>query len=196
MKIRAFGQIAVAAIAAAGCTGCASSSGAATSDEAPNARPLAAELARQAKDAPEPGAPDPRSPSRVLAYIEGEVITYREVLQLVGPELAQIDDPKEKAQRADEALIDILRERMLYRAAGDASVHASRDEVDADRARFVNDLAKNGGTLAAFLNEHEMSRREFDEMIRESRFVRATVDTWNPSEGYSPITGNTGRFPN
>ena len=131
----------------------------------PTAPPIAADLNKASKSGAEAETADPRSPSRVLAYVEGDVITYREIRQLIGPELAQLEDADEKARREDQALLSIVRDRLLFRAATDASVKASREEIDAERAEFVKSLAKNGGTLDAYLHEHEMSRREFDEMI-------------------------------
>jgi hypothetical protein len=133
---------------------------------APSAPPTAFDMAQAAKDPVAATQADMHSPSRVLGYVEGEVITYREVLQRVGPELAQAETAKEKQTLEDDALLDVVRERMMYRAAQDARVPATRDEIDANRETFVKGLAKNGGTLEAFLHEHDMTRREFDEMVK------------------------------
>lgn len=164
-------------------------------DEAdpPSAPPIAAEMNKAAKSEKVDVVADPRSPNRVLGYVEGEVITYREVVQLIGPELAQLENPADKADRESRALLDLARERLLYRAATDAMVQATRDEVDAERAEFVKDLARNGGTLEAFLHEHEMSRREFDEMIRRQlivgKFRRAAVGhSADPHVRVRPVT--------
>lgn len=139
--------------------------------DAPDARPIARDQVRGAADEALP-APDPRSSSRVLGYVEGEVVTQREVLQRVGPELAQLENPEDRARIEERAVLDILRERLLQRAAQDARVNASRDEIDEERRAFVNELARSGGTLDAFLHEHDMTRREFDEMIRTQIVVR------------------------
>ncbi len=159
----------------------------------PSARPIAAELNQAARSEKVEVFADPRSPNRVLGTVEGEVITYREVVQLIGPELAQLENPADKADRENRALLEIARERLLYRAAADAMVHATRDEVDLERSEFVRDLARNGGTLEAFLNEHQMSRREFDEMIRRQlivgKFRRAAVGhSSDPLVRVRPVT--------
>src|SRR5207248_2718131 len=96
----------------------------------PAAPPTAQEQSAAAKNVPDAPPPDAKSASRVLAYVEGDVVTYREVLQRAGPELAQFaDDPDEKQKLEDRALMSILKERMLYRFAVDAGVKASRDEI-------------------------------------------------------------------
>jgi hypothetical protein len=170
----------VTAVAVGASLAACGSNGAVVEDSsAPSAPPIAQELAKAAKAEHATVVPDLRSPSRVLGYVEGDVITYRDVLQLIGPELAQIDEPAEKTAREDHALLDIVRKRLLYRAATDAGVASTRDEIDERRASFVKDLAKNGGTLEAFLHEHEMSRHEFDDMIKKdlivSKYERAAI---------------------
>jgi hypothetical protein len=182
----------VAALCAA-TAGCGSKGASPDDPSAPSAPPLAQELSRAAKEPGTDVVPDPHSPSRVLGYIEGDVITYREVLQLIGAELAQIDDPREKSDREDRAFLEIARKRLLYRAATDAGVTATRDEIETQRTAFVKDLAKNGGTLDAYLHEHEMSRREFDDFIRQdlivTKFRRATIGhSGDPSVRVRPIT--------
>ncbi len=133
----------------------------------PSAPPIAQELLNAARESPADTAPDPRSSSRVLAYVEGDVVTYREVLQRAGPELVQFaDNPEEKAKVEERALTGLLRERMLYHAAVDLGVRANRDEIADEREAYVKELAKNGGSLEGFLHDRDMTRREFDEMIR------------------------------
>jgi hypothetical protein len=165
MTLRGFTLCAVLA-----CLGCGSSpeEGA---DGAPEAPPIARDQARAGSDAAPP-APDPRSPSRVLGHVEGEVITYRDVQQRIGPELAQLENPEDRLRMEDRAVLEIVREKLLYRAAVDWAVRASRDEIEEERKEFVKELARNGGTLDAFLHEHDMTRREFDEMIRTQIIVR------------------------
>ena len=190
MKSWSLLSMAALAVAVAAC----GSTGASPDDPgAPSAPPIAQEMNRAAKAQRPDVVPDPQSPSRVLGYIEGDVITYREVLQLIGPELAQIDDPVEKAARGDRAFLDIARKRLLYRAATDAGVSATRDEIETERTAFVKDLAKNGGTLDAYLHEHEMSRGEFDDMIRKelivTKYRRAAIGhSGDPTVRVRPVT--------
>lgn len=169
--------IAVAAVLVT--AGCGSARQEHADDAAPSAPPIAQELASSPVTTPSADALDPRSPSRVIAYVEGEVVTYREILQRVGPELSQLENAADKAKMEDRALTDLLRERLLYRAAVDAGVHATRDEIDEKRAKAVKELAKSGGTLEAWLHEHDMTRREFDETNRVrlivEKFRRARI---------------------
>lgn len=146
--------------------------------------------------AKEPGAAavsDANSPSRVLGYVEGEVVTYREVLQMVGPQLAQAETPAEKSEIEDRALIDIVRERMMYRTALDAQVGALREEIEERRALAVKDLAKNGGTLEAFLHDYDMTRREFDDVLKRQiileKYRNAAIGrSGDPSVHVRPVT--------
>jgi parvulin-like peptidyl-prolyl cis-trans isomerase-like protein len=160
-------------------TGCGSAVAAHGGDAPPTAPPIAAEMSRAPVAPAPPDAQDPRSPSRVMAYVEGEVITYREILQRIGPELAELESPAEKARMEERELMNVLRDRLLFRAAADAGVHVTRDELDAKRAKAVRDLAKSGGTLEAFLHEHDMTRREFDEFNRvqivNDKYRRAAI---------------------
>jgi hypothetical protein len=89
------------------------------------------------------------------------------VLQRARPELVQFaDDPGEKGKIEDRALMGLLRERMLYHAAVDLAIKADRDEIKEERDAYVKELARNGGSLEGFLHDRDMTRREFDEMIR------------------------------
>lgn len=159
--------------------GCGSPAPTHNDDEAPNAPPIQAEMARAPVTPAPADAQDPRSPSRVMAYVEGEVLTYREILQQVGPELAQLDSNAEKQKLEEKVLIQLLRDRLLYRAAVDAGVRATRDDVEEKRTEKVKKLAKSGGTLEAFLREHDMTRREYDEFIRQQividKYQRAAI---------------------
>jgi hypothetical protein len=140
-------------------------------------------------------AQDERSSSRVLAYVNGEVITYRAVLLEVGPQLAVLGEESQRRELEQQALLDILRNRVVYHAALEAGVQMNRDQLDTERTRRLKDLAGTGGTLDAFLAERGMTRREFDEDIRREwtmqrfmssamgmgggdRRVRPMVDTW------------------
>jgi hypothetical protein len=159
----------------------------------PSAPPIAQELLHAAKDASAAPTQDPKSPSRVLAYVEGDVVTYREVLQRVGPVLLQLaDNPEEKARAEDYALAELLLERMLYRAAIDAGVHADRDEIAERRAAFVKDLARNGGSLEGYLHDRDMTRREFDEWqkveIVTDKYRRAAIGRNNDPDVHVPAT--------
>jgi len=182
--MRSWPFIALFASLAAGC-----GSTPATTDDAPppSAPPLAKEIQDAAKDAPDAPKQDPKSPSRVLGYVEGDVVTYRDVLQLAAPELAQFaDNPDEKSKIENDVLMKILRERMMYRAALDAGVKASRDEIEEERANFVKDLGRNGSTLEGYLHDHDMSRREFDAMVKTDlmieKYKRAAVGRNNDPE--------------
>ena len=163
----------LAALAAAAAAGCASPGDDAVpgGPERPSAPPTNFERMKEARTPADAPAPDPRSTSRVLGYVEGDVVTYREVLQLIGPELAQMETDAEKSRAEDETLLDIVRERMMFRAATDAGVHASRDEIESARADYVRKLSKNAATLEAFLREHDMTRHEFDEKLRRQLVV-------------------------
>jgi hypothetical protein len=159
--------------------GCGSTAATHGDEAAPTAPPIAAEMARApAVPAPQ-DAQDPRSPSRPIAWVEGEVVTYREVLQQIGPELAQLENPADKLRLEERVLTDLLRDRLLYRKSVDAGIRVTRDEIDARRARKVRDLARSGGTLDAWLHERDMTRREFDEFNREQiaveKYRRAAI---------------------
>jgi hypothetical protein len=169
--MRTLMHLAIVALVAAGC---GTSPPADPNAEPPAATPTAQAFVQAAKEAPAPATADPaKSASRVLAYVEGDVVTHREVLQRAGPELAQFTDNPAEIQKIEErALMGLLRDRMLYRAAIDAGVRATRDEIEAERADYVRDLARNGGSLEGFLHDRDMSRREFDEMIKQSLVIQ------------------------
>ncbi len=158
----------LAAFAAPAC----SSSAPDTAAAPPSAEPTAFKLNQAAKDAKSDVVPDPRSPSRVLGYVEGEVVTYRDVLLRAGPQLAMIDSPEERDRLEERVLLDILEDRLVYYAATEAKVEVTRDEIDAEREKFVKGLAQSGGTLEAFLAERGMTRREHDESIRRALVAR------------------------
>ncbi len=114
--------------------------------------------------------PDPGSSSRVVAWVNDEVVTYRDVLLEVGPQLAVLAPGSEKSTIEQRALIGILRDRIIYHAAKDAGVELKRDELDELRDARVEEIKRNGGTLEAFLRERGMTRREYEREI-----VRTTV---------------------
>src|SRR5258706_5729084 len=66
--------------------------GAQAAEPAPPSAPAVAYELSKAPACAAP-APDPHSPSRVLGYVEGDVVTYREVFQRIEAQLAQVDDP-------------------------------------------------------------------------------------------------------
>src|ERR1043166_4194390 len=136
---------------------CGSTPPDAAADDAPKAPPVVFQRNQDAKNIAPDVAPSPTSWSRVLGYVECDVITYREVLQRAGPELAQLENPYEKSRMEERALLDIVRERMIYRTALDAKVSAGRDEIGERRDFVVKGLAKNGGTLEAYLPEHDQT---------------------------------------
>jgi hypothetical protein len=181
----------VLAACAAVLAGCGSTP-AADDGNVPDARPAAFELAQQAKGVAPPAAPDERAGSHVLGYVEGEVITRREVLQRAGAQLAAVEeDQKERLQ--EQALYDLVRDRMLYRAAIDAGVPATRDEIDERRDQLVKDLAKSGGTLDAYLHERDITRRELDQMLKigivVEKYRRAAIGLrTDPSVHVRPVT--------
>ncbi len=134
-------------------------------------RPLDLERARSAsQDAPD-RAPDTGSTSRVLATVDSDVITYRAVLLRIGPQLAVLGEDAQKREVVDQALVDILRDRIMYHAALEAGVTMSRDAIDEERTKRVKEIERSGGTLGAFLSERGMTRREYDEEIRRGRMV-------------------------
>jgi hypothetical protein len=139
-------------------------------DERPSAPPIVRDRLDTPPAAPDAG-PDPNSPSRVMGYVEGDVVTFREVQQSIGPQLAQMESAEERDRMVDRALLDIVRDKMLYRAAVDAGVKVSRDELDREREKFVRELAKSGGTLDAYLHERSMSRRESEERAKREIVV-------------------------
>ena len=159
------------ALFAAGCGSAVATHG---DDATPTAPPIAAEMARAPVAPPPEDSLDPRSPSRVVAYVEGEVITYREILQRIGSELAQLDDPADKSRLEARELTKLLRDRLIFRAAVDAGIRVTREDLDTKRAKFVRELSMSGGTLEAWLHEHDMTRREYDAQNR----VKIAVDKY------------------
>jgi peptidyl-prolyl cis-trans isomerase C len=160
-----YGALLVGALAA-----CTTTSQEVSGGSPPQATAIAFEQSQAAKDAPAPEATAP-SRSDVLGYVEGEVITRREVQQLVAVELAQLEDPADRAKTEDQALLVIARRHMMYRAARDAGVTATRDEIDRQREDHVRELAKSGSTLEAYLHEHNQTRRELDEELRRDLVI-------------------------
>jgi hypothetical protein len=163
----------VAVVAAALAAGaCGSDVADRSPDSPPTAAPLARDRARAAKEAAaeEPG--ENRTQSRVLAYVDGEVVTYRDVTLRIGPVLAMLESDEERDRKEQEELLAVLEDRILYGAAQAAGVGAARDEIEESRAEFVAKLAKSGGTLEAYLTERGMTRRELDEMLRRQIVMR------------------------
>ncbi|MCE9635239.1 MAG: peptidyl-prolyl cis-trans isomerase [Planctomycetes bacterium] len=149
-------------------------------DDTPDASPVTKIRNDEARTAPAaPVRTDDRSMSRVLCYVNGEVVNYRDILLRVGPQLAVVGTDDERASLEQRTLFDIQRERIIHRAAVDAGVTVTRDELDKERTRRLRELAKNGGTLEAYLSERGMTHREFDDEvqreIRMQRYMRAAV---------------------
>ena len=96
-------------------------------------RPRELEQREEARLAPEEGrAPDERSTSRVLAYVNGEVITYRDILLRAGPQLAVLGE----ADRNDVDLLDdvdavrVVQSHLAYfEAIGAVGPQAGLDDV-------------------------------------------------------------------
>lgn len=170
---------AAATVAAAGACG---SAGPAIDSVAPS--PDAVPLTKDMNDAagtvkPSESGFDDRSKSRVLAYVNGEVVSYRDLLLQAPPQLASAENEADRAAIERRTLLDLLQERILQRAAIDAKIDISRDDMDRERAKKVREIEKNQGTLDAYLRSRGESRREFDETIRReyriSRYIRAAV---------------------
>jgi len=168
-------------------------------DPAAMGRPLELEQREQARtaikadaDSAPAAGPDARSSSRVLAYVNGEVITYRAVLLKVGPQLAVLGEEGQKRQLEDQALLDILRDRVVFHASVEAGVRMTRDQLDAERALRMKDLKANGGTLEAFLAERGMTRREYDQGIRREwsmqRFMMSALGLGGGDPRVRPMT--------
>jgi len=136
--------------------------------------------------------PDERSSSRVLAYVNGEVITYRAVLLKVGPQLAVLGEEGQRRQLEQQALLDILRDRVVYHAAVEAGVRMTRDQLDAEREKRMKGLRATGGTLEAFLAERGMTRREFDADLRREwsmqRFMMSALGLGGGDPRVRPMT--------
>jgi len=143
-----------------------------TGDGADVAAPLEQRGAAAAREElpSEATLPDPESSSRVVAWVNDEVVTYRDVLLEVGPQLAVLARGEEKSQIENQALVGILRDRIIYHAAKDAGVELQREELDELRDARVAEIKRNGGTLEAYLRERGMTRREYEREI-----VRTTV---------------------
>lgn len=191
MRLRAFLLLAAAAVPSA----CGSSRPVTDPlSPTPDAVPRTKDMndAADAAGRQDPGI-DARSQSRVLAYVNGEVVSYRDLLLQAPPQLETLDNPAERAEIERRTLFEILQERILQRAAIDAGIVVSRDDLDKERAKKVRELEKNQGTLDAYLRSRGESRREFDEEIRRevriTRYIRAAVGVSNdPSVRVRAIT--------
>ena len=117
----------------------------------PSAEPIAFRLNQSAKGAKDEVTPDPKSPSRVLGYVEGEVITYRDVLLKVGPQIAMLENPEEKDRLEESTLLDIVEERLVYYAALDAHVDVTRDRVE-------QEVASDADLVGFYLPMHTATR--------------------------------------
>ncbi len=121
--------------------------------------------------AAEPAQPedvDAHSTSRVLAHVNGQVVSYRDVLLDLGPELASVVEPAERRALEEQSLLRIVRQRIILQDAREYEVPVERDEFDKARKRRIAELEQNGGTLDAYLAEQGMSRREYDQDIRDA----------------------------
>jgi hypothetical protein len=190
---QSFAVVAVSALAASSLMGCGSTTPNPGLDGTPDAPPLtqmmnaearaaegAAAVATAGTDGSPAASPDAHSQSRVLAYVNGEVVNYRDVLLRVAPQLATVGTDEERRTLEERTLLEILRERLVHRAAKDAGIEITRDEIDKERARRIRELERNGGaTLSAYLAERGMTRREYDEQIirelRMQRYLRAAM---------------------
>ena len=157
------------------------------------ARPLELEQREAARLAPEvERAPDEFSTSRVIAYVDGEVITYRDILLRAGPQLAVLGEEDQKGMLERETLMTILRDRVVYHAAVERGVGMTRDQLDAERKTRVDELERSGGTLTAFLAERGMSRQEFDEEIKRGwvtqRFMLSAMGLGGGDPRVRPMT--------
>jgi parvulin-like peptidyl-prolyl cis-trans isomerase-like protein/SurA-like protein len=130
------------------------------------AHPTQAELIRSVAD-DEPGVTmAPGSSSRPLAYVNGEVVTYRDVLRRIGPQLAVLREEAERKVLEDQSLLQILRQKVVYQAARTAQVPVLRGEIEEHVQRQLHELEQSGGTIDAYLRERGMTRREWEETIR------------------------------
>lgn len=165
---------------------CGSASGApGTGDGIPEAPPITLErnaAAREAGDSPVRAAAGSRS--RVLAYVNDEVVSYHDVLVRAGQQLAVVATDEDRARLERTALTDILRERILHRAAVDAGIALTRDEVDAEGMRRIRGIERTG-TFERYLAEQGMSRREFEDQVqvdlRVQKYIRAAVGMGGPA---------------
>ncbi len=137
------------------------------------APPVTADLRRKAGL---PGAGeieiDRTSDSRPLAWVNGDVVTYREVLLRIGPQIAVLADDKERRALEEQALLDIVEIKIIADAALDAGVFITREELDSEIADRAKDVEKTGGTLEAFLRERGITRWDFEERIKEEILTR------------------------
>jgi len=172
------------ALLAIGAAGCASDDhDGPLRDPSEVAPPTEAELARKA-EATEPASaavvsPSPDSTSRPLAYVNGDVITYREVLTRVGPQLAALRIASERKALEEQSLMQIVRQRVVYQAAVQASVPVHQSEVEGQVQENLHDLERTGATLEAYLRERGLTRREYEESIRREmasqKFMLAAI---------------------
>lgn len=186
----------VAGAVALAAGGCGSTPDEPRRDPLDVAPPTDADLAESARGtSPGPSA-DPNSSSRVLAYVNGEVINYRDVFLRIGPQLAVVADETSKAELERRELITLLRDRLLHQAAVEAGIDVTRDELDKERARRIRDLERSGATLDAFLSERGMTRRELDDTLRRDlraqRYLRAAVGLGG--EGAAFVRARTDTF--
>ncbi len=133
------------------------------------APPLAAKMREEPGVPPPPAAPRPadeKAGSRVLGYVNGEVVSQRDVLLAAESQLRVIDDPEARQTKEETTLYEILVQRLVDRAAREAGIDATRDEVDRVKSRQIRDIERSGGKLEAFLAERGITHREFDELVR------------------------------
>ena len=85
-------------------------------------------------------SPSATSTSRVLAHVNGRAINYRDVLQRIGPETVSVVSPEERKALEDQALLDIVRDRLLEDAAIVAEIPVGRHEFEAERGKRVKEI--------------------------------------------------------
>ena len=153
-----------------------------------SAPPLAARMndgiqsAPPAPPAPPGGVAGSDAPSsRVLGYVNGEVVSYRDVLLEAETRLAAIDDPEVRRTTEETTLLELVIQRLVDRAAVEAQIEVSRDELLRVRSKKVHEIERNGGKLEAFLAERGITAREFDELlrkrVRDERWMYAAMGT-------------------
>ncbi|MCG3133915.1 MAG: hypothetical protein HMLKMBBP_01182 [Planctomycetes bacterium] len=168
-------------------------------------------------DAAEQAPPQPRvvsstSPSRVLGYVNGEVVTYRDVALRL-PSRRVLSEDADLATLEKSTFYDILTERLVDQAAVESGIDLARDDMERIQANEVRRLERAGGKLDAYLAERDMTRREWEDVLRRRerarRYmsaavglsssanvrVRARTDTWvRPTDVVAAYEANPERF--
>src|SRR5258706_2305422 len=127
--------------------------------------------------------------ARILARVNGQVVTLRQVRQAIGPDYESLMGDDEGFAALVEAKVRELVVRRLVIDEGKRLKFPVRDEyVEREEERQEKEAERRNSTIARHINDFGMTRREWDQNLREDILFQMTqysLAAFAPSNSYS-----------